>query len=308
MRPWKLLKMSALVFLVPCFIALCHAEVLLVPSHVVQDFLKSYSPEELKKIEKDHVIIKELCFGETLAPKKHYVATAGGPGASKTTVLETYLHAHPGFVYTDPDQRALKFMVHTYIVSNNNYAISQSASFQDLLKKSYKKWRGASNYIANSILNDAFAKGMPIAHGTTSTAKTMGSFYETLKQQGYHITLLLCVSREDNRLAAVKHRAQHQAFVQSTSEDVIQKGKLFFENFPLYFKWADDMELYLVEDFSKNALLVGTWTKEKGLKILHKDFQKLKNLYEDFRRKNNPSLHGFDALLDSDRWHKAHTS
>jgi len=30
------------------------------------------------------------------------VATAGGPGASKSTILETYLHNNPGFVYIEP--------------------------------------------------------------------------------------------------------------------------------------------------------------------------------------------------------------
>jgi hypothetical protein len=44
------------------------------------------------------------------------------------------------------------------------YAISKNPS--TYAKLAYEKWRGASNYIASSLLNEAYDKKFNIAHGT----------------------------------------------------------------------------------------------------------------------------------------------
>ena len=106
-----------------------------------------------------------------------YLATARAPGASKSTVLETNLKSHPHFIYIDPDQRTLKFLIHTYVKSLNNYAISQASSYKTLAQKQYLKWRDASNYIAYNLLNEAYDNNFSIAHGTTSTKKDLEAFF-----------------------------------------------------------------------------------------------------------------------------------
>jgi hypothetical protein len=276
-------------------------EKMLVPPEIAQEFLDSYSSVEKNKITKDLKNIRDLCLAKAKNGQKHliYVATAGGPGASKTTILETYLHDHPGFVYVDSDQHALKFMINTYLQDINNYAISQNSSYQHLLNKSYIKWRGASNYIANTILNETYANKLAIAHGITSTNKAMTSFYKKLQDQGYKIILLLCGSSEKNRLKANEYRKKNQCFIQTTPEDMTKKGEMFFENFPVYFKYADEIEFFWVEDFSRGWTKVGTYSKTSGFKRLHNNFEKFKNSYENFR-----NLHANKQLPSFNKWLK----
>lgn len=264
------------------------ADNFLVPSEIIQGYLKNYSQSEKVAIEKDRRNIRELSLSQAEKGQKHliYVATAGGPGAGKTTILETYIHNQQGFVYVDPDQRALKYMINTYLQDINNYAISQNNSYQSLLNEGYIKWRGASNYIANTILNEAYSKELAIAHGTTSTNKAISSFYKKLKDKGYKIILLLCASPEEDRLRAIVHQQKNQCFVQASNEDLKQKGEMFFENFPLYFKLADEIQFFWVDDFAKGSTKVGEYSRSSGFKYIHHDFKKLKDAYESFRKQH----------------------
>ncbi len=293
----KTFKILAFMWIIFSGSAFAIPEATLVPNEVVDGFLTSYSPEEKVAIDRDYKNIRELCLSQADKEQKKliYVATAGGPGASKSTILETYLHNNPGFVYIDPDQRVLRFMF-TYLQDITCYTISKSASYLQPLKDAYDKWRGASNYIANSILNEVYIKNLPIAHGTTSTSKQMGSFYEKLKKRGYKIILLLCISPEKNRLEAIAHRENEQRFVQSTREDLIQKGQMFFENFPIYFKYADEIKFFWIEDFSQGWIEVGSYSKSAGLKQ-DKDFEKIKNAYETFRKEHSERLPNFNNLF-----------
>lgn len=272
------------------------ADAPLVPDAVVQGFLKEYSETEKKLIEKDCKNIRDFCFDGVHKNKKIYVATAGGPGASKTTILETYLKNNPGFVYVDPDQRALKYMMYTYRASLNNYEISKSSSYADLLEKAYAKWRWASNYISRTIVNEAFAQGMPIAHGTTSTDKSIKELYEKLKKKGYTIKFLLCASGDENRVKAIKDRAKSQCFVQSSAEDVVEKGKIFYDSFPIYFEYADEITIYWIDEYRKGWIEVATYSKEKGFKTLHPAIEKLKQAYETYRKEKGDSLPAFETF------------
>jgi hypothetical protein len=242
----------------------------LIPSQFVDGHLKDYSQEERQLIEDDLSNIAKLCLRNTQPVKDTqpiYVATAGGPGATKSTILETYLQDQPNFVYADPDPRALKFMINTYVQSLNYYAISQASSYQDLLKAAYNKWRAASNYIACKVINEAFAKGNNIAHGTTSTAKEVSGLYERLKGKNYKIVLLLCGSTDQNRLDSIQYRSETQSFIQASPEDIIQKGKAFPERFSVYFQYADEIHLYWTQDFKKGSVKAATFDKIKGMTV-----------------------------------------
>jgi predicted ABC-type ATPase len=296
----KIFKILTFMWIIFPGAAFAVPEATLVPNEIVDGFLASYSPEEKVAIDKDYKNIRELCLSQADKEQKKliYVATAGGPGASKSTILETYLHNNPGFVYVDPDQQALRFMINTYLQEINSYAISKNASYLQLLKDTYGKWRGASNYIANSILNEAYSKNLAIAHGTTSTSKQMGSFYEKLKKRGYKIILFLCASSEKNRLEAIAHREKEQCFIQSTREDLIQKGQMFFENFPIYFKYADEIKFFWIEDFSQSWIEVGSYSRSAGFKKQDKDFEKFKNAYETFSKEHaSEHLPNFNDLF-----------
>lgn len=270
-----------------------------IPSDFTKSLIKEYTPEEMERVEEDYQRLRGFIFKDVLI-KKDYIATAGGPGASKSTILETYLHDQKlGYVYIDPDQRALRYMMGTYIFDMNLYNISQSSSFAALLETNYTKWRGASNYIANRLLNEAVERGYAIAHGTTSTAKVVESLYEKLKKNGYTITLLLCASSDDNRFNAIDMRAKEQGFIQSSKEDVVKKGEGFFDTMPLYFKWADQLHLYWVDHFKKGFVVAATYTPSKGISVANeKAFSSFKGHYEGYRA-NNPhkKLPPFDDLI-----------
>ena len=162
-------------------------------------------------------------------------------------------------------------MINTYYQDLNYAKISQNKSYQNLLLEAYNKWRYASNYICDLVLNKAFAEKYNIAHGTTSTApdKIMASLYEKLKIMGYKITLLLCYADSNTRLATIKHRAEKQAFVQSSDADVINKGQMFPNRFPVYFQYADNILLYWTpENFlQEGSVLAATWSKSDGLQV-----------------------------------------
>lgn len=271
----------------------------LISSQFVDSQLKDYSQEERDLIGDDLANISKLCFRgqKPLTGQRTYVATAGGPGASKSTILETFLQERSDFVYADPDQRALRFMINTYLLSLNNYATSQAPSYGKLLEFAYKKWRAASNYIACKILNDAFAKGYNIAHGTTSTAKEVCGLYDRLKAKKYKIILLLCGSSDQNRLNSIHNRAMTQEFVQNSDEDTINKGKVFWERLPIYFQYADEIHFYWTQEFKKGSVKAAIFDKVTGLTILDPEaYNSFIKQYE-LARLEKPELVPFTMLI-----------
>jgi predicted ABC-type ATPase len=229
------------------------------------------------------------------------VATAGGPGASKSTILENYIKEHPqaDFAYVDPDQAALKYMF-TYIHEKSNDVIAthqlDQKDYAEVAKRAYNKWRAASNFIANTLLNEAVRQHLNISHGTTSTGNKIEELHQKLKQNGYKIVLLLCGSSDANREASLTHREQVQAFYQSTHSDCVEKGKLFYVRFPDYFTSADEIEMYWTDNFLKGSQKVATFNKKSGLTVIDADgFNKFKKEYEDNKTENYPPLAALTA-------------
>lgn len=273
----------------------------LIPKSTIETLQVNYSPKEKTLIQKDLNNIRETCFsGYTSNKELTYLATAGAPGASKSTILETYINNDSNFIYLDPDQRALKFMINTYYQSLDNYKISKAESYSSIQKEAYNKWRDASNYITNTLLNEAFEKGYSIAHGITSDkVKVITPLYEKLKQKKYKIILLLCASTNENRLKAIEYRTTVQGFYQCAPEDIMSKSKMFLENFPIYFKYADEIHIFWTENFLDGSKEIAIAKKGETLKVIDQELlDKLKKDYEDVRR-NNLALPLFDDLIIS---------
>lgn len=263
----------------------------LVPESVNKDWIKNYSPEQMALVKQDYEKIKSQQFTDkTSVTIPLYLGTAGGPGAGKTTILEKELAASGNnLVYVDPDQSAFP-----------NMSNCRGTTGKDITKEEYEQWRGASNYIANNLLNEAFAQKLSMAHGTTATSPHMGSFYEKLKKQGYRISLMLVFSPDDTRQKAVKIREEKGAN-QVTPEDVVNKGKMFYDNMPIYFKWADDIQICYFDSFEKGIRKVASYSKDQGLKIIEDtEFKDAKKLYEAYRTSADGSkkkLPEFDSLV-----------
>ncbi len=271
----------------------------LVPRDIVDNFLnKTYVQEEKDLIIKDLRNIREICFYKTTPTigTPTYVATCGGPGACKSTILETYLADKQNFVYVDPDPRSLKFMINTYYQSLTFYMASKTASFQEVLLNAYNKWRDGSNYISSSLLNEAGTNNYNIAHGTTSTSPAVKFLYQNLKRYNYKIILLLCYANDETRVNALDHRAKVQLFIQSCTEDVINKGKMFPERLPTYFEYADELNFYWTWDFAQGSICAATLTKEHGL-VVHdqKSFDAFIKKYDEDRM--GSQLPAFDELV-----------
>lgn len=219
-------------------------------TQMIETHLSGYDKEEKTAIMKDLAIVRDVCFsGKHENPERpFYLATAGAPGARKSTILERFLITHPEYaegVYTDPDQRALKFMVHTYYTrSLNALANASHEKYQMVQKAAYEKWRGASNYIALIVLEEAFQGRFNVIHGSTSTGGHIPLFFEKLKKAGYSLNLILCSCEDSLRAETVNYRCEEQKIYQSTPEDALSKGKFFAQKMEHYFQWADSLYLF----------------------------------------------------------------
>lgn len=268
----------------------------LVPLSIVEGYLKGYTEKEIVLIKKDLAVIKDLMMSEKEpAPEGSlvYLATIGGPGALKSTILERHLGENHSFVFCDPDQGALKNMVHTYL---KEFSLVNRAlmSDSDISKQAYEKWRGASNYISNKLLNEAFEGHYNIAHGTTSQGTPIAS-YNKLKDAQYKIHFLLCASSDDNRVAAIEHRVNAQHFYQSNPEDARHKADAIYKRLKDYFDVCDQLDLYWSDAFKEGSKLAAHW-ENRTLTIINPEAYKA--FKEDYNsRKVSLNLKDFDEIL-----------
>ena len=209
-----------------------------------------YTQEELVDVEKDLNVVRGICFDQpqTQEGRPFLIATAGGPGARKSTILERFIEKHPEYakgVYLDPDQRALRFMVHTYYKrSLNALSTASNDDYSVVRKLAYEKWRDASNYITLTLMEEALRSRQSIVYGTTATGDHVEAFFKKLRSRGYDLTLLLCSCNDETRAEAVSYRNSAQKFYQCTPEDAVSKGKNFPARMPVFFAQANALYLF----------------------------------------------------------------
>lgn len=241
------------------------AELFFTPPMIAKH-LETYTEKEVKLLEKDLAVVRGVCLDDTHnTNSRFYLATAGGPGARKTTILEKFIANHPEYqdgVYLDPDPRTLKFMVNTYYAQSlNSLVISQTQNYDQVIKNAYEKWRAGSNYIVLTLFEEAIAAGRSIIYGTTSTGAHIPHFFGTLKENDYQIVLLLCSCPDSLRQEAVEYRNEVVRFYQSSPEDAVAKGKFFPQRMGAYFTYADLMYFYWSDDLKSAEKLAAIWRK-----------------------------------------------
>ena len=267
--------MTILFCLISCALALGkNQDYLFFSPEMISSHIKEYSPEEKELILKDLDVVRSVCSSlqeNTLIQKPLYIATAGAPGTRKTTILERFMNHYvltSHMTYLDPDQRALKFMSHTYYnKSLSAYSIALQKEYANAVQEAYEKWRGASNYITLTLLEEAFAECKNIAHGTTSTGGHIDSFLSAIKKANYEIILLLCSAEDSFRGNAIEYRNTEQKFYQSTPEDAISKGKIFPTRMQSYFTYADSLYIFWSNDLFEQESLAAIFS-HGTLKIL----------------------------------------
>ncbi len=233
----------------------------------ISNYLVSYDDEEKEDIAKDLEVVRSVCHVKE-APSKDrpfYLASAGGPGSRKSTILERFIQNNPEFqsgVYLDPDHRALKFMAHTYYdKSLNALQMASNPDYLEIRKAAYEKWRGASNYITFVLLEEVLQKKSDTIHGTTLTGAYVPEFLKKLKAEGYHITLVLCYCEDEIRQEAIEYRNNEQRWYQSVPDDASSKGKFFVEKLSVYFQYADTLHLYWSDDLMAEERIAAVFDK-----------------------------------------------
>lgn len=255
-------------FLITCLTSLTlHAELFFTP-RMISTHIEGYSEQEKQLLEKDLGVVRSVCLDKTpCSDGLFYLATAGGPGSRKTTILEKFLSTHPEYqhgVYLDPDPRTLKFMVHTYYAQSlNSLVISEANDYSQVIKNAYNKWRAGSNYIVLTLLEEAHAQRQSIIFGTTSTGAHIPNFFAKLKENDYQIVLLLCSCPDTVRKEAIEYRNNVVRFYQSSPEDAIAKGKLFSQRMGAYFAHADLLYFYWSDSLFAPERLAAIWRNGK---------------------------------------------
>ena len=284
-----------------------HAELFFTPD-MISSHLKSYSTDEIKMIEKDLKVIRSVCLDDVkVSEDRFYLATAGAPGARKTTILERFVNDHTEYqngAYLDPDARTLRFMVHTYYQSLSPFIISNSVKYDDIIKYAYDKWRSGSHYIVLSLLEEAFAVRNSIIFGTTSTGAHLPTFFSNLKKNNYKIVLLLCSCLDSVRYDAVNYRNSVIRFYQSSPEDALSKGLIFSERMEVYFKYADKLYFYWTDGLFGPERLCGIWS-DGNLEVNDKQaMQSFIDKYEEDRKilkSKDIIIRAFDSLLGGNK-------
>ena len=265
------LKNGVFISLMAAAFPLFGGEYVFFSPEAVQSHLRDYNALEKRAVEQDLAIVRAACERggkEDSFSSPVYLATAGAPGARKSTILERFLETQTEIAYHP-----------YYITKYNDYMYARKAA--------YTKWRGASNYIALTLLEEAFSQKRSVAHGTTSTGAHVPYFLQKVKNAGYEVVLLLCSCEDALKKQAIEYRNQVQKFYQSTSEDALKKAKLFPERMSAYFSYADTLHLFWSDDLETQERLAAIFSNGKievvdegALEKFQQKFEKDRNRLE----------------------------
>lgn len=219
-----------------------------VSSEQIMEQLVTYTDDEKALILEDLERLFESTFKD-VPHGKHFVVTAGGPGAGKTTFLENWLRGHAGFVYVDPDRTCLPKM-RGYCEDCSRKGVSEA----------YSKWRYGSTFIALAFVAYAFKEGYSLAYGSTMTSPAAKKVLNAAKTVFDNVTLQCIAASDDIRERSVKAR-ESSGVVQVSSKDFVDKGIAFFDRLRDYAESIADIEFYLRTSFEETKLAA---KREKG--------------------------------------------
>lgn len=208
-------------------------------------------------------LIQRLGFFE-----KQILLTAGAPGAGKTTLLESIIakdnNTSP---YVDPDAVFLKrLMKNSYQAELDKLLAEPGADEKQIRQDMYNKWRPASNYLTHIWQAYLISQKSNFVFGTTSSSPQMGSTFKYYKDQGYKINVIHISAPDQVRWDSIKLR--DKTFVQTTEEDIREKGKLVPQRInDTYLASADNIEFYYREKADGDAVHTASWFRDKKIVV-----------------------------------------
>ena len=274
------------------------------PEHVLKVFFSGkafdnkqpYSEEEQQRLRDD---INEM-YQEILSsdPVKGHeaVITAGAPGAGKTVCLRKDLESQARtWAYVDPDDFCLRAQKRTFLAD-----LEKCDGSKEARQAIYNKWRPGSNAAMHVILANLLRDRYSLYFGTTSTGDKTGVFFKFFVDHGYTIRLIHLTAPDDVRWASIQKR--DETFVQTTEEDVRQKGLLLPQRInDTFLAFAQTIEFRYRRGVEEDSQLGAVWERNPAgskttgtLRILSPD------VYEKIKATHNA---GAQALNREDlRW------
>lgn len=195
------------------------------PAIIAADFAKGgYDASERALIDTElERIYADITAGKPKGSNTFYI-TAGGPGAGKTTFIrhtqDNPASALSRAVHADPDELIKSFRPYTE-------QIAREGDSDDARAAAYDRWRWASVYLCNTIVNKLAADGYDIVLGTTGTSASVKFIYQAAHNAGYQSQLIICHASEDTRIESTQKRfVEERRFI--PIEDVKKKGNEMF--------------------------------------------------------------------------------
>ncbi|MCI0381881.1 MAG: zeta toxin family protein [Chlamydiae bacterium] len=218
-----------------------------------------------------------------------FKTTAGAPGAGKTKILGE-VQKDTGFPYLCYDNVGLKNM-RIY-----NKKIEHSDGSKEAHLQIYNYCRPGANAFTEILKAHFIKQQISVLFDSTSTSPHIGTFFDFLKKQGYRIEIIYVAAPDDVRWESIKKRDKE--FVQTTEQDIVEKGKLLPQRIPDYLKYADKIDLYYRGKVDNPAVLTATWEKtmlfqKKGkLQIIDQQhYENVKKIHnEAIKVLNKPEL------------------
>ncbi len=251
-----------------------------VPRPMMEGFLSGvafdnkvpYTEEEKNQLARDISSLYQEIMGVDPEREGHCVLTAGGPGAGKTRQMRADLQEKGRkYAYIDPDDVCLKK------ITGFQTDIANDPSPQGR-KAAYDKWRPASNAMNHLILAHFIQDRVSFYFGTTATSPAVGKLFDLLKKQDYTTRIIHMTTPDEIRWASIQER--DKTFIQTTEEDVRDKGKMFPERLGDYLGHAGKIDFYYRPEVGEGGRLAAEWESGKLMIRDESAYEQVKNRHD----------------------------
>ncbi len=238
----------------------------IVPQSVIMRYLSGYSERQLNEIEDTYEKIHAELFAGPLFLKQDRILllTAGAAGAGKSTHLKAKVDKIARtegrrFVHIDIDQILPQFPSFKWCAGQlSEYFMDvKTDEHRRALRETTTEWTLAAKHVADRLLNDAVALGVPVAFETSAHNNHIQDFFEGARANGYQIEIDLCDAPLSVKQDASRERFDRgEAYVDPAA--ITRKHEDVITNMPNFARNADRLNILWREHAHKDLTLVAT--------------------------------------------------